>query len=35
MYQNAGEKGIPHLDPGDPPRRRANKRRGHGAALPL
>jgi transposase-like protein len=30
MYQNAGEKGIPHLDPGDPPRRRANKRRGHG-----
>lgn len=30
MYQNAGEKGIPHLDPDDPPRRRANKRRGHG-----
>ena len=30
MYQNAGEKGIPHLDPGDPPRRRANKQRGHG-----
>lgn len=30
MYQNAGEKGIPHLDPLDPPRRRANKQRGHG-----
>ena len=30
MYQNAGEKGVPHLDPDDPPRRRANKRRGHG-----
>ena len=30
MYQNAGEKGIPHLDPDDPPRRRANKRVGHG-----
>ena len=30
MFQNAGEKGIPHLDPDDPPRRRANKRRGHG-----
>jgi transposase len=30
MYQNAGEKGIPHLDPDDPPRQRANKRRGHG-----
>lgn len=30
MYQNAGEKGIPHLDPEDPPRRRANKARGHG-----
>ena len=30
MYQNAGEKGIPHPDPNDPPRRRANKRRGHG-----
>lgn len=30
MYQNAGEKGIPHLDPHDPPRRRANKVRGHG-----
>lgn len=30
MYQNAGEKGIPHLDPNDPPRRRANKQRGHG-----
>jgi transposase-like protein len=30
MYQNAGEKGVPHLDPDDPPRRRANKRKGHG-----
>src|SRR3954451_10146911 len=30
MYQNAGEKGIPHFDPADPPRRRANRRRGHG-----
>jgi transposase len=30
MYQNAGEKGVPHPDPDDPPRRRANKRRGHG-----
>ena len=27
-YQNAGEKGIPHPDPDDPPRRRANKKRG-------
>ncbi len=30
MYQNAGEKGIVHDDPEDPPRRRANSRRGHG-----
>lgn len=30
MFQNAGEKGDPHLDPSDPPRRRGNKRRGHG-----
>jgi transposase len=30
MYQNAGEKGVPHQDPEDPPRRRANKVRGHG-----
>ena len=30
MFQNAGEKGEPHLDPKDPPRRRGNKRRGHG-----
>jgi transposase-like protein len=30
MFQNAGEKGVPHLDPDDPPRRRANKRRGQG-----
>jgi transposase len=25
-----GKKGIPHLDPEDPPRRRSNKQRGHG-----
>jgi transposase len=25
-----GKKGIPHNDPADPPRRRANRRRGHG-----
>ncbi|TAK33314.1 MAG: hypothetical protein EPO40_00570 [Myxococcaceae bacterium] len=30
MYQNAGEKGDPHRDPDDPPRRRANKFNGHG-----
>jgi len=30
MYQNAGEKGQPHLDPEDPPRCRANQARGHG-----
>jgi transposase len=30
MYQNAGEKGDPHEDPDDPPRRRANQIRGHG-----
>lgn len=30
MFQNAGEKGTPHPDPDDPPRRRANKARGHG-----
>src|SRR4051812_14795598 len=30
MYQNAGEKGLAHADPLDPPRKRANKRRGHG-----
>lgn len=30
MFQNAGEKGTPHPDPDDPPRRRANKRRGRG-----
>lgn len=30
MYQNAGEKGTLHADPDDPPRRRANKKRGHG-----
>jgi transposase len=31
MYQNAGEKGVPHPDPEDPPRRRANQTRGHGS----
>jgi transposase len=30
MYQNAGEKGQHHLDPDDPPRRRANQFSGHG-----
>ena len=25
-----GKKGVPHREPDDPPRRRANKRRGHG-----
>ena len=30
LFQNAGEKGTPHLHPADPPRRRANKRRGRG-----
>jgi transposase-like protein len=30
MFQNAGEKGYPHCDPEDPPRRRANKRKGRG-----
>ena len=30
MYQNAGEKGCRHLNPLDPPRRRANKVKGHG-----
>ena len=30
MYQNAGEKGCEHTEPNDPPRRRANKARGHG-----
>jgi transposase len=29
-YQNAGEKGILHPDPEDPPHRRANQARGHG-----
>jgi hypothetical protein len=27
MYQNAGEKGVLHRDPEDPPRRRANKKK--------
>lgn len=30
MYQNAGEKGQKHDVPDDPPRRRANKVKGHG-----
>jgi transposase-like protein len=30
MFQNAGEKGVPHLDPKDPPRKRANHQRGRG-----
>ena len=30
MFQNAGEKGRRHSDASDPPRRRGNKRRGHG-----
>lgn len=30
MYQNAGEKGLLHPDPSDPPRRRANQTRGPG-----
>jgi transposase-like protein len=31
MFQNAGGKGERHPDPDDPPRRRANKRQGHGS----
>jgi transposase-like protein len=30
MFQNAGEKGTPHNNPDDPPRQRANKKKGHG-----
>jgi transposase-like protein len=30
MFQNAGEKSTEHFDPADPPRSRANKRRGRG-----
>jgi transposase len=30
MFQNAGEKGTKHNDPNDPPRYRANRRRGIG-----
>jgi transposase-like protein len=30
VFQNAGEKGEKHPDPEDPPRRRANKRKGRG-----
>jgi transposase len=29
-FRTRGKKGRPHLDPADPPRRRANKRRGRG-----
>jgi transposase len=29
-FRTRGKKGEPHRDPLDPPRRRANKRRGHG-----
>ncbi len=29
-YQDSGEEGVVHDDPDDPPRRRANKVRGHG-----
>jgi transposase len=29
-YQNAGEKGLTHAEPDDPPRRRANQVKGHG-----
>lgn len=29
-FRMRGRKGTRHLDPEDPPRRRANKRRGHG-----
>ena len=28
MFQNAGEKGTPHNNPADPPRKRANKKKG-------
>lgn len=28
VFQNAGEKGLPHLNPNDPPRKRANKKKG-------
>ncbi len=28
FFRNAGEKGVERFDPADPPRRRANKRRG-------
>jgi transposase len=30
LFQNAGEQGTPHSQPTDPPRRRANNRRGRG-----
>jgi hypothetical protein len=30
LSQNAGKKSTPHPDPTDPPRRRADKRKGHG-----
>jgi transposase len=31
LYQNAGKKSTPHRDVADPPRRRANKRKGKGS----
>ena len=31
LLQNAGEKGMEHFNPAEPPRRRADKRRGRGA----
>ena len=31
-FRTRGKKGDKHCDPGDPPRRRANKRRGHGTS---
>ena len=32
LYQNAGEKSTLHRDPTDPPRRRADMRKGHGTS---
>src|SRR5262245_9657 len=31
LTSTRGKKGVPHPDPAGPPRRRANRRRGHGA----
>ena len=30
-FKTRGKKGVPHDDPADPPRKRANKQRGHGS----